>query len=263
MGLYMDRYQQGYCEQVWQDLSALHADIRQVDIYPDAWAVAVETMRRVRYNIAILQHRLEELGYQFGYEWLKEERVDIDEEWIQAQPARFMPPIPDIEEKLQYFEEIAGPLPLSLRAFYHEVGEVNFFGRHPLWEKLFEQEASHIRVPSNLDPLAVEGFHEENVIEDFLAWKDVMQKQGLASQRYGLVIAVDYELKYNVSGSGAYEIEIPNQDIDAPLVGEWHNTTFVNYLRICLHYGGLPGLQYISHLLPNELAYLRKDLLSF
>jgi hypothetical protein len=86
-----------------------------------------------------------------------------------------------------------------------------------------------------------------------------MQEQGEEAGSYSLLIAVDYELKYDVNGSGAYEMEVPNAAADGMLLGEWHQTTFVNYLRICLHYGGLPGLQYISHLIPDELAYLRKN----
>ncbi len=47
------------------------------------------------------------------------------------------------------------------------------------------------------------------------------------------------------------------------LLSEWHHMTFVPYLRVCLHYGGLPGLERISNLIPDELAYLREGLLPF
>jgi hypothetical protein len=163
-------------------------------------------------------------------------------------------------EQIQRFEELAGLLPLSLRVFYSEVGEVNFFGRQRSWEQLFEREKPGGHPPSNLDPLAVRGLHEDTY-EDYVSWREAKQEQGVETDLYPLLIAVDYELKYDVSGSGAYEIEVPNAAADGMLLGEWHRTTFVNYLRICLHYGGLPGLQSISHLLPDELAYLRKDLL--
>ena len=37
----------------------------------------------------------------------------------------------------------------------------------------------------------------------------------------------------------------------------------VNYLRICLNWGGFPGLAKECRLLPDELAFLTKDLLPF
>ncbi len=260
MRSYLARYQQGERQQVWRELYALGVNVRQAEIYPDAWAVAVETMKRVRYNVEVLIPRLEELGYQFGYEWLEEEQPDVDEEWIAMQPARYAPPPSDITEQIQRFEELAGPLPSSIRAFYSEVGEVNFFGRHLSWEQLFEKERPRGQPPSNLDPLAVRRL-DEDTFEDYVSWRKEMQKQGMEAGSYPLMIALDYELKYNISGAGAYEIEVPNAAADGILLHEWHQTTFVNYLRISLHYGGLPGLQYISSLLPEELAYLRKDLL--
>ena len=260
MGSYLSRYQQGECQPVWQELDALGKDVHQAEMYHDAWAVAVETMKRVRHNVEVLIPRLEVLGYQFGYEWLKEERPDVDEEWIATQPMRYAPPLPNSAEQIQRFERLAGPLPLSIRAFYSEVGEINFFGRHPSWEQLFERERPRGQPPSNLDPLAVRRLAEDT-FQDYISWQKVMQKQGMETSSYPLMISLDYELKYNVSGSGAYEIELPNASADAVLLHEWHQTTFVNYLRISLHYGGLPGLQRISSFIPDELAYLRKDLL--
>lgn len=260
MRSYLSRYQQGECQQIWQELYALGTNVHRAEVYPDAWAVAIETMKHVRHNVEILIPRLEKLGYQFGYEWLEEERPDIDEEWIAIQPARYAPPPPNIAERIQHFEELAGPLPLSIRAFYSEVGEVNFFGRHLSWEQIFIRERPRGQPPSNLDPLAVRGL-DEDTFEDYLSWREAMQEQGIEGGLYPLMVALDYELKYNVSGSGAYEIEVPNATADAMILHEWHHTTFVNYLRICLHYGGLPGLQLISSFIPDELAYLREDLL--
>jgi hypothetical protein len=62
---------------------------------------------------------------------------------------------------------------------------------------------------------------------------------------------------------GGYAITPPDASADAPLLNEWHDATFVNYLRVCLHYGGLPGLQRISTLIPDELAYVREGLVPF
>jgi hypothetical protein len=66
MERYLTRYQQGDCEQVWEELYALGPAVRQGDLYPDAEAVALETMRRVRHNIEVVIPRREEIGYEFG-----------------------------------------------------------------------------------------------------------------------------------------------------------------------------------------------------
>jgi hypothetical protein len=225
----LERFRRGECEQVWEELYALGPAVRQGDLYPDAQAVALETMRRVRHNIELLIPRLEELGYEFGYAWMKQERFRVDETWRAEQPVRYTSPPSAINERLQRFEEQAGLMPLSLRAFYREVGGVNFVGRHPAWEQLFEAQRTHGIVPSNLDPLVVWGFE---LIDHYYASLD-------EESPFQLPIAADYELKYDISGAGPYWIEMPDAAADALLLGEWHQTTFVNYLRLCLHYGGL------------------------
>ncbi len=72
MASYLDRYLSGEHEQVWAELVALGAAVREEPLYSDAWAVACETMRRARYNIELLIPRLEAFGYQFGHSWLRE-----------------------------------------------------------------------------------------------------------------------------------------------------------------------------------------------
>src|SRR5690348_10308173 len=67
--LYLERYLAGAHEQVWDELTALGAVVRQESLYRDALAVARETMRRVRHNIETLIPRLSAVGYTFGYEW--------------------------------------------------------------------------------------------------------------------------------------------------------------------------------------------------
>ena len=65
---YVERYTKGEHEQVWDDLLALGAAVREKQVYPDALAVARETMRRVRQNIEVLINRLVQIGFIFGYD---------------------------------------------------------------------------------------------------------------------------------------------------------------------------------------------------
>jgi hypothetical protein len=64
------------------------------------------------------------------------------------------------------------------------------------------------------------------------------------------------------SGGGQYSVEVPCAAADAPLLLEWHQTTFVDYLRIALQWGGFPGLaRHRPPVLPPELEALGGDLL--
>jgi hypothetical protein len=56
-------------------------------------------------------------------------------------------------------------------------------------------------------------------------------------------------------------VRVPDARIDVPLEGEWHQTTFINYLRICFAWAGFPGLE--TRIDPEnvEFACLREGLL--
>jgi hypothetical protein len=59
MSTYLDRYHSGECQQVWSELIASGAAIRDEPLPTDAVAVARETMRRARLNIETLIGRLD------------------------------------------------------------------------------------------------------------------------------------------------------------------------------------------------------------
>lgn len=71
MSSFLERYERGEHEQVWEELLALGAAVREEPLYADALAVARETMRRARHNIEVLIPRLVRVGYQFGYGWVQ------------------------------------------------------------------------------------------------------------------------------------------------------------------------------------------------
>ena len=114
MPTFLDRYRSGEREQVWAELIALGAKVREEPLYGDALSVARETMNRARGNIELLVAHLKELGYTFAHP----EGV-------------FTPPEADISERISVLERQAGPLPLSLRVWCEVVGDVNLMGSHP------------------------------------------------------------------------------------------------------------------------------------
>jgi len=60
-----------------------------------------------------------------------------------------------------------------------------------------------------------------------------------------------------------YSITIPNAAADAPLENEWHQTTFVNYLRTAFEWGGFPGWGRDRNAPRDAIAKLTQGLLAF
>jgi hypothetical protein len=128
---YFDRYLAGEHVQVWSDLVALGELVREKPVASDAWAVARETMRRARENIATLLSRLETVGYECGYVWMqglgRESRTQG--EWGSHSP--YAAPPAGIADQLRAAEGRFGPLPLSVHAWFETIGMVDFVGRPP------------------------------------------------------------------------------------------------------------------------------------
>jgi hypothetical protein len=130
MSQYLERYLAGEYQQVWNELLAYGAAIRSEPLSGDAWTVAQETMRRVRYNIELLISRLRTLGYRFGEIPHDPGWEEWERDFVKAYPV-FQPPPADTARLLDELERRVGLLPLSIRAFYLEIGGVNFIGVDP------------------------------------------------------------------------------------------------------------------------------------
>lgn len=239
MTSYVQRYQQGEYEQVWDELLALGSRVREAPQFSEALAVAYATMERVRRNLDLLIPRLHNLGYVFGFVPHPEE--DMDDLEI-AYPPVFTPPDAMMRERISRLEQVVGFLPLSVRAFYEVVGGVNLIGRHPHWE------------PYDRDALMVDVLNEDLL-------EDCCNEYDEERACWYLSIAPDHYFKDGVGGDGPYEIALPNAAVDAPLLLEWHETTFINYLRIALQWGGFPGFARILEPPTKDLAYLTEGLL--
>lgn len=255
MGQYLERYLTGECQPVWDELLAQGAAIRQEPLESLAWAVAQETMRRVRHNIELLIPRLRALGYRFG-EIPPNDYFDSEEwerEFTKASPI-FQPPPPETARVLDELEQRVGVLPLSIRAFYLEIGGVNFIGTAP-WS-----DGGIAYDPLFMWPLAnrPEGAVEEQDLEP--------------GEEGGILFSPDRLHKYHYSGAFGYYMTVPNASIDG-VFDVYEKTTFVEYLRISLRSGGLSGLEetvkrgsgmkaahYVEKV-EHVLAYLREGLL--
>ncbi len=240
-----ERYLNGDCEQVWDDLYTLGPDIRRLDHVDDAFAVAHETMRRVRTNCQTLIARLDSLGWRFGYDWA----TDVDEDDLAATAALLGDPLPP--PVLDEFERRFGLMPLAFRAFYEVVGEVNFVGT-PF------QRSDWPSPVDGLDPLYVAPASDIT---------DSQHPTGNARLR----VSPDSLAKYFIRGVGYQYVQLPDRRADAPLLLDGaplylgdRRMTLVRYLRAALRGGGFlnfaPGSAWIARPL-DDLVFLTRDLL--
>jgi hypothetical protein len=249
MASYLERYVQGECKQVWAELVALGDHVREEPLYSDAWAVAQETMRRVRHNFELVIPSLRGFGYVFVHDQLADDiQLSVrGQNWIEGNPPLRTEPPSDIVAQLDAFEREIGPLPLSLRAFYQEVGGVNFVG----WYQDME----------GFDPVFVYLFDRELVDVDEQPKTSSAEVQPIKEERYSIVVSPDFYHKMDASGGDPYTMRLPNAAADALLLDERHDTTFVDYLRICCFYVGLPDLEEFQCELSEKLDDLRKKML--
>lgn len=244
-GALLDRYLGGEHEKVWQELEALGEDALSGPQAADALAVAEETMRRIEANVRTIADRLHKLGYRFvdpgaegGFFGLRKPKAH--------QP--HVPPAPDASDKVAELEELAGgSIPLSLRAFFTIVGEINFNGSHP---RLAPADSS-----ITPDPLMVYS------VDDAIAMIESMDRD--EDEPAMFEFAPDALHKANVSGSGPYYIDLPSEGADAKVHDAPFKGTFVQYLRdAILNWGGFPGWSEAPEG-PSEIGELRAGLAPF
>ena len=193
MASLLERYRAGERERVWAELQGSAPG-------DEAWAVACETMRRARTNVETIHLRLKAARYPFDHpEWA----------WIPATPAD--------AGHVQAIESRAGPMPLSLRAWYEIVGSVCWTGTDPAWKES--------------DPLAIAP------VEAVRDWCEQGDEGPFAVELSG-----DRLHKSGFSG-GSYTIACGTPCPDGPVDGYHPRFLFVPYLRVCFRNGGFPGFE--------------------
>jgi hypothetical protein len=216
---FLDRYLAGEQAEVWSDLMALGHEARNSSHFPHAYAVAKETMHRVRQNVENLVARLHAIGYEF------------------ADPqAVHVPAATDVRPRIASIEETLGPLPLSLRAFYEVVGSVDFtqadgqLVRHHRPERA---TATELELLGEEDPLVVDPIWrlEEEFARERTRWG-----------RLYFCFAPDEFHKAGYSGGENYHVWLPDPYADFEIVGMYGiEEPFVAYLRATFAHGGFRG----------------------
>jgi hypothetical protein len=213
---YLERYTHGEFEKVWSELLALGPAVREEPVYSQARQVADETMRRVRRNCEKLVARLRTLGYAFGT------YPDGSQGYYSSGP--LLAPGEETREDIAALEEAAGPLPISLVAFWEQVGSVDLVGMLRSW-------------PPEMDPLVV--YFPDAAVSQLDEMEDMIRSSGY----FETTLAPDNLHKENISGGDPYAVRLPEPGADFVLRNEKHNLYFVPYLRFAiLRFGGFPGL---------------------
>lgn len=232
----LERYLAGEHEQVWIELLALEPSALDGANREAAMQVAVETMRRVRRDCEQIIDRLTSLKYTFG--------LYPDGSKGYYSMGALVTPDAEMLADLATVREAVGPLPLSLTAFWENVGWVTLVGMHSQW-------------PRGLDPLVVDP--PAAAISDLDDRDEIVQTRG----HFEASLAPDELHKDNISGGDPYAVELPNAAADFVLLNERHHLHFVPYLRMAiLAYGGFPGIENIQAK-PDFFEMLRDGLEPF
>jgi hypothetical protein len=213
---FYDRYINGQTEQVYQEIYALGQDAFLPTYLTDIEKVLTETFERVAYNLDIIYKELEEINYLF--------KTDFSYNFERP----LIKPLSDtdeLQEKLDKSVRQFGYLPLSLKMFYKIVGACNFGWDYETNEEFIWQCADPIQITS-LDDLVSE-FTDTATLDEL---KEYYEEDGYIA----LSLSADYLHKDNISGGQPYSLQLTEkQSIDSQFLYEEHNTTFINYLRIC------------------------------
>src|SRR5579871_2714808 len=87
MSRWFERYQQGFYQEVYDELLLMQEQVFEEPVYQEAVLVARAMMGRVRSNVEILIPRLKALGYQFvDGDWVNYwEKREQGRSWLTAE----------------------------------------------------------------------------------------------------------------------------------------------------------------------------------
>jgi hypothetical protein len=227
----LKRYLQGDTIGVYEEIDRMGSTAFKRNNLQEVNAVLTETMNRVNHNLGVIYSALQEINYCFK----KDPHHDFEYPLLKPQlntPIHIW--------RLENAVKALGYLPLSMKMFFRIVGACNF-----AWD--YDSEP---RIPwEGGDPIQI------GPATDLLSEaKDLEPDDGPV----GLPLAADYYIKDNISGGPCYSIELTVQpQVDSRFLNEEHNTTFVNYLRICLENCGFSRPYAVNHL-PEFVEYCNK-----
>lgn len=223
---FYERYLNGETKTVYDEISKLEGKAFLPENFPFVEQVLAETFRRTTLNLQIIYDELQRIGYL----------LKADFQYNSDKP--LLKPLPNTDDLLKKLDNAVAPfgfVPLSVKNFYQIVGACNFGWDYDVNEDFFWECADPIQIAS-LDDLV------KSTTDEY--WFEEMEEY--IEDDFGpaqLELAADYFHKDNVSGGPAYSLEITKQpSIDGFFLNEQHNTTFIDYLRICFENCGFSNI---------------------
>lgn len=211
---------------VYDDIYALGEEAFNNEYFDDVYAVLTETFNRVAFNLQVIYRELSSINYIFKSNFTSNSDRSLVAPLLNSDRL-----IEDLENAVADF----GKIPLSLKLFYKIVGSCNFTWDYESQPILLWEGADAIQIDS-LDDLVAYVTTDD--------WKEYITE----SLEYdedeipSLELAPDYLHKDNISGGPSYSLQITqNESIDSLFLNEPNETTFIDYLRICMENCGFPG----------------------
>ena len=204
---------------IYDDIDDLGPEAFTDKHFDDVQKVMVETFNRVAFNLGVIYSELKNINYAFKTEF----QTNSDKP--------LLAPLPNTDEllyKLDSETKDFGQIPYSLMLFYKIVGSCNFGWDYEKRPDLIWQYADPIQIIS-LDDLVAYVSDDD--------WKEYLNEilEDDDSQYPCIELAADYYHKDNVSGGAPYSIHLTEEQcIDSLFLNEPNETTFINYLRICM-----------------------------
>lgn len=211
---------------IYEDIYDLKEQAFNDQYFDDVHAVLTETFNRVAFNLRTIYNELNDINYVF------KTKFDSNSD------KPLLDPLPNTDElitKLNKAVSDFGKVPLSLKLFYKIVGTCNFAWDYETQPCLLWNCADPIQI-SSLDDLVAEVSVDN--------WKEYLNEnlEYAPNKMPVLELAADYLHKDNISGGLPYSIQITEKEsIDGLFLNEPNQTTFIDYLRICMENCGFPG----------------------
>lgn len=248
MAKLLDRYRAGEIGEVWQELIDLDAAVRQPAQLAAARAVADEAMTRALQNLELLVQRLRAAGYHFA----RPEQALVVAEGAAA------------AAEIARFEAELGPLPVAVAAFYARIVEVDLSGTFEAWEP-----PGALRPESSLALLADDArcYCDPLVVPPLIALRNELSERRDELEELeddeALLVSFSGDAMAKRDGKGGlYGIVLPDPGFDTDLEA-YDATTFTDYLRDALRWGGFPGWLHYAEPPVATIETLRADFLPF
>jgi hypothetical protein len=230
---FYDRYINGEeGRSVYADIYNLRQEAFSDKYFDDVESVLTETFNRVAFNLEIIFSELRNINYAFKTEFSSNSERPL---------LRPLHDTDDLLVKLNSATGDFGQIPLSLKLFYKIVGSCNFAWDYDDRPEMFWKYADPIQINSLDD------------IVDYVSdsdWKEYLNEilEEDSSQPPYLELAADYLHKDNISGGPPYSIQLMKiPSVDSLFLNEANETTFINYLRICMENCGFSRLTNKEH----------------